>query len=30
MSACRPTNGKVPLQIGIKQGVPSGSGVVKP
>jgi hypothetical protein len=30
MSACRPSNGKVPLRIGIRVGAPSGSGVVKP
>jgi len=30
MSACRPSNGKVPLRIGIRVGGPSGNGVVKP
>jgi hypothetical protein len=30
MSACRPSNGKVPLRIGIRVGAPSGNVVVKP
>ena len=30
MSACRPSNGKVPLRIGFRVGGPPGNGAVKP
>ena len=30
MSACRPSNGKVPLRIGLRVGAPTGNTVVKP